>query len=57
MLCLTRKEQETIHIGPDVVVTIVQVERGKVRLGIEAPKDVEILRGELVASTRERDSG
>ena len=47
MLVLTRKVGESIRIGADVVVTMVQVGPGKVRLGIVAPKETLILRGEL----------
>ena len=46
MLVLTRREQETIHIG-DAVITIIQLGRGQVKIGIEAPEKVKILRGEL----------
>ena len=47
MLVLTRKAGETIRIGTDVVIKVVQTCRGSVRLGIEAPADMRILRGEL----------
>jgi carbon storage regulator len=47
MLVLTRKVGEKIWIGEDVCLTVVQVDRGKVRLGIEAPRDVNIRRAEL----------
>ena len=47
MLVLTRKVGESIRIGADVVVTMVQVGPGKVRLGIVAPKETLILRDEL----------
>ena len=38
-------------IGPDIKITIVKVERNQVRIGIEAPRDVTILRDELVEAT------
>ena len=47
MLVLTRKKLETIRIGEDIVVTVVQTGRGRVKLGIEAPAHVRVLRGEL----------
>lgn len=47
MLVLTRKAHEKIWIGADVCVTVVAIDRGRVRLGIEAPKSVEVLRDEL----------
>ena len=50
MLVLSRKAEEKIHIGDDIVITVVSLANGKVRLGIEAPPDVHILRSELVAN-------
>lgn len=47
MLVLTRKEEETIRIGDDIVVKVVKTHGGRVRLAIEAPLEVPILRGEL----------
>lgn len=51
MLVLSRKESEKIMLGDDIVLTIVRVTGDRVRLGIEAPSDMLILRKEL-----ERDS-
>lgn len=48
MLVLSRKPLQSIMIGPDIRITIVKVERNQVRLGIEAPRDVTILRDELI---------
>jgi len=48
MLVLTRRIGESIRIGDDIVVTLVQIGPGKVRLGIEAAPDVIILREELL---------
>jgi carbon storage regulator CsrA len=48
MLVLTRKHNETLHIGNDVVITIVRVRGDSVRIGIQAPKDVHIMRSELL---------
>lgn len=47
MLVLTRKAEQKIQIGPDVVITILDVKGRYVRIGIEAPSEVRILRGEL----------
>jgi carbon storage regulator len=44
MLVLTRHATERIYIGDEIVLTVIAVDRGKVRLGIEAPKDVPIAR-------------
>jgi carbon storage regulator CsrA len=48
MLVLTRKTKQQIQIGPYVTVTILAVKGQSVRVGIEAPKDVSVLRTELV---------
>lgn len=48
MLVLTRKLGERVMIGNDIVVTIVEIDRGKIRLGIEAPKNVLIYREEIL---------
>jgi carbon storage regulator len=47
MLVLSRKERERIKLGDSIVVTVVRVAGDKVRLGIEAPADVLVLREEL----------
>ena len=47
MLVLTRKLQEQIRIGNNITVTILRVKGNSVRVGIEAPRDVRVIRGEL----------
>lgn len=47
MLVLSRRESERIRVGDSIVVTVVRVAGDRVRLGIEAPSDVLVLRGEL----------
>jgi carbon storage regulator CsrA len=47
MLVLTRKLDEQILIGEDIKVTLLRVRGNTVRIGIEAPRDVRIIRGEL----------
>ena len=49
MLVLCRKVGEKICIGSNICVTVVDIDRGKVRLGVEAPADVLVMRQELVA--------
>lgn len=48
MLVLTRKLMEKLFIGDNICVTVVRLEGGQVRLGIEAPRDVAVVRAELV---------
>lgn len=47
MLVLSRKKGESIQIGPDIELTIVQIDGEQVKIGIKAPKQVEIYRKEL----------
>lgn len=47
MLVLSRKETQRIRVGDSIVVTIVKIAGDKVRVGIEAPSDVLVLRDEL----------
>lgn len=47
MLVLARKASQTIQIGKDVTLTVLGVSGNTVRLGIDAPKEVPVLRGEL----------
>lgn len=49
MLVLSRKENERIRIGDDIVITVVRTGGDRVRIGIEAPSDMVILRDELKA--------
>lgn len=47
MLVLTRKLNQQIRLGEEITVTVLQINRGTIRLGIDAPKDVRILRCEV----------
>ena len=51
MIVLSRKQNERIRVGESVVVTVVRVSGDKVRIGIEAPPDVRVLRDELDVET------
>ncbi len=53
MLILSRKEGESIVIGDNITVKIVSAEKGVVKIGIEAPKEVTILRSELVEAVED----
>jgi len=48
MLVLERRTGENIRIGDDIVVMVVQTQSGRVKLGIEAPRQVTIRRKELI---------
>lgn len=47
MLVLTRKNGESIKIGDDIEITIVSVKNDQVKIGIKAPKSVEVFRKEI----------
>jgi carbon storage regulator len=49
MLVLTRKDGQDITIGQGIVVRVIQARDGRVKLGIAAPRDVEVHRGEVRA--------
>jgi carbon storage regulator len=60
MLVLSRHVNEKIQIGDDVTLMVVAIRGDKVSLGIEAPKDVPVHRGEVLEElrrTEERDNG
>ena len=47
MLVLSRKLKEEILIGENIKITVLKVKGNTIRLGIEAPRDVHVLRGEI----------
>ncbi|EMI20301.1 Carbon storage regulator [Rhodopirellula maiorica SM1] len=49
MLVLTRKLDEKIQIGNDITITLIRVQGNTVRIGIEAPRDIRVIRAELEA--------
>ncbi len=51
MLVITRKHNQSFHIGDNITVRIVDISRSCVRIGIDAPKDMDIYRSELRAYT------
>lgn len=51
MLVLTRKPAEMIKIGDDIVIKVIKTARGAVKIGIEAPSGVRVIRGELLEQT------
>ena len=50
MLVLTRKLQQQIKIGEQITVTVLRIKGNTVRVGIQAPRDVRVVRGELPAT-------
>jgi carbon storage regulator len=52
MLILTRRPGESIHIGDDIEISVLEIRGNQIRLGINAPADVLVLRSELLDSNR-----
>jgi carbon storage regulator len=57
MLVLSRKINESIVISDGIIVTVVEIRRDKVRLGIEAPKNVTVHRREVYEKIKEGSLG
>lgn len=51
MLVLTRKTEQKIRIGKDIVITVLKVQGDHVSIGIEAPRELQIVREELLSET------
>lgn len=47
MLVLTRKENETIRVGDEIVIRVLSISKGRMKLGIQAPESLRVVRGEV----------
>lgn len=56
MLVLSRKKNESIVINDDIIVVVVEIRGDKVRLGIEAPKEIPVHRREVFDAIRRNES-
>jgi carbon storage regulator len=56
MLVLTRKKSEAIRIGNDVFIKVIRTGRSTVKIGIDAPASVRVVRGELVITNQNADA-
>ncbi|SFJ45589.1 carbon storage regulator, CsrA [Halobacillus dabanensis] len=56
MLVLNRKEGESVRVGDDITITVVGVEGGQVKLGIEAPKSMGIHRQEVYVAIEKENA-
>jgi carbon storage regulator len=52
MLVLTRKAHQSIRIGDDIAIKILSIRGNVVRIGVEAPLEHKVLRGEFLSATR-----
>ena len=55
MLVISRKIGEKIKIGDDIEVFIISIDKNQVKLGIEAPKEITILRSELIEDIKKEN--
>lgn len=55
MLVVSRKVGQRIHIGDKITITVVKVGSGGVRIGVEAPREMAIIREELAEKLREAE--
>jgi len=55
MLILTRREREAVRIGTDIRITVERIDGDRVRLGFVAPREVRIVREELIDRGREAE--
>jgi len=55
MLVLARKLNESIVIGDDITIKIISIEKGIIKLGIDAPRDISIMRSELLEDVKEHN--
>jgi carbon storage regulator len=53
MLILTRKQNEEIRINKDIVIKVLAINENQIKIGIEAPANIEILRGELYEKVKQ----
>jgi len=56
MLVLTRKLNESIQIGENIEITVLSVQGDQIKLGIKAPKDIEVHRKEVYMSIQESNN-
>ena len=47
MLCLSRRENESIIIDGNITITVIEIRDGKVRMGIDCPRDIPVHRNEV----------
>ena len=57
MLCLSRKKDEQIRIGDNIVITIVEIRGDKVRIGIDAPRETAVHRQEVWVAIKKESEG
>lgn len=55
MLVLTRRPGESIVIGQNIVITVIEIKGGQVRIGIDAPREIDVYREEIYEQVRQEN--
>ncbi len=55
MLVISRKINEKIKIGDDIEIVILSIDKNQIKIGIKAPKNISILRGELIENIKDEN--
>jgi carbon storage regulator len=55
MLVLTRRPGESIVVGENIVITVIEIKGGQVRIGIDAPREVDVYREEIYEQVKQEN--
>lgn len=55
MLVLTRRPGESIVVGQNIVITVIEIKGGQVRIGIDAPREIDVYREEIYEQVRQEN--
>lgn len=55
MLVLTRRPGESIVVGEDIVITVIEIKGGQVRIGIDAPRSIDVYREEIYEQVKQEN--
>lgn len=55
MLILSRKKNEAIHIGDNIVITVLDISGDHIKIGIDAPKNIQIYRAEILKAIQQEN--
>ena len=55
MLVLTRRPGESIVVGQNIIITVIEIKGGQVRIGIDAPREVQVHREEVYEQVRQEN--